>query len=212
MPAPLDGLTPAQQRAATHPAGPLADRRRRRAAGKTRALIARFARLVADGTPPEAITVLTFSEPAAAELRARVEATIEGAYEELTVTTFHGLCARLLGREPGAGGLDAFVEPVSVADRLALLLEHIDELALRHHDLQGNPAGLLASFIDRFDRLKAELVTAEDYARWADGLRRRRPRRSRARVRGHLPGARTDSGPSAERWTTATWCCAPTAC
>ena len=114
--------------------------------------------------------MLTFSEPAAAELRARVEATIEGAYEELTVTTFHGLCARLLGREPGAGRLDAFVEPVSVADRLALLLEHIDELALRHHDLQGNPAGLLASFIDRFDRLKAELVTAEDYARWADGL------------------------------------------
>jgi len=165
----LDAVTPAQQRAAAHPAGPLAIVGGP-GAGKTRALIARFARLVADGTPPEAITVLTFSEPAATDLRAQLEATIEGAYEELTVTTFHGVCARLLGREPGAGGLEAFVEPVSVADRLALLLEHIDELALRHHDLQGNPAGLLASFIDRFDHLKAELVTAQAYAQWADGL------------------------------------------
>ena len=121
------------------------------------------------------------------------------------------MCARLLGREPGAG-LDAFVEPVSVADRLALLLEHIDELALRHHDLQGNPAALLASFIDRFDRLKDELVTAEDYARWADGLG----------DGDDAPITSASSRPSTwhtngfwsepERWTTATWCSAPTAC
>src|SRR5687768_13925730 len=169
VPEPLDGLTPAQRRAAIHPAGPLAIAGGP-GAGKTRALIARFAQLVADGTPAESIALLTFSQPAAMELKEHVEAALEGAYEELTVTTFPGLCARLLAREPGGGSLDAFVEPVSVADRLALLLEHIDELALRHHDLQGNPAGLLATFIDRFDRLKAELVTAQRYACWAEGL------------------------------------------
>ena len=46
----------------------------------------------------------------------------------------------------------------------------MDELPLRRHDFQGNPAALLASFIERFDLLKEELVTAEDYERWAAGL------------------------------------------
>src|SRR5207247_6267366 len=41
---------------------------------------------------------------------------------------------------------------------------------LRSHDFQGNPAALLASFIERIDRLKAELVTAEEYATWAATL------------------------------------------
>src|SRR3954454_24213046 len=48
-----------------------------------------------------------------------------------------------------------------------MLLERIDELTLRRHDLRGNPAALLAGVIDRIDRLKEELVTAEEYAAWA---------------------------------------------
>jgi DNA helicase-2/ATP-dependent DNA helicase PcrA len=51
-----------------------------------------------------------------------------------------------------------------------MLLERIDELPLRHHDLRGNPSALLGSIVQRIDRLKDELVTAEDYAAWASTL------------------------------------------
>ena len=51
-----------------------------------------------------------------------------------------------------------------------MLLERIDELSLRHHDFGGSANALLASFVRRIDRLKAELIGAEDYARWAAGL------------------------------------------
>ncbi|HLM51947.1 MAG TPA: ATP-dependent DNA helicase, partial [Solirubrobacteraceae bacterium] len=55
-------------------------------------------------------------------------------------------------------------------DRLGILLERIDELTLRRHDLGGNPAALLASVVGRIDRLKDELIGAAEYAAWAGGL------------------------------------------
>ena len=41
---------------------------------------------------------------------------------------------------------------------LALLLERIDDLPLRRHEIRGNPAGLLARLLARIDGLKAERV------------------------------------------------------
>ena len=88
------------------------------------------------------------------------------------------LCARLLHGESPAAGLDPFAAAASGADRLALVLERIDELPLRSHDFEGNPAALLASFIERIDQLKAELVTIEEYE---DGPRCSRTGRRRSR-------------------------------
>jgi DNA helicase-2/ATP-dependent DNA helicase PcrA len=59
---------------------------------------------------------------------------------------------------------------VSAADRLAMLLERIDELPLRHHDLRGNPSATLGAIVRRIDRLKEELISAGDYAAWATTL------------------------------------------
>ncbi|HEV7461339.1 MAG TPA: UvrD-helicase domain-containing protein, partial [Solirubrobacteraceae bacterium] len=163
---PLRGLTDAQRDAAAHTGGPLLVLGGT-GTGKTRALIARFGWLVEQGVPPERIALLASSAATAAALRIRVESVIERAYEELTVATVPELCTRLLHGESPAAGLDPFAAAASGADRLALLLERIDELPLRSHDFQGNPAALLASFIERIDRLKAELVTVEEYAEWA---------------------------------------------
>jgi DNA helicase-2/ATP-dependent DNA helicase PcrA len=169
VPAVLDGLTDAQRQAVTHPGGPLAVVAGT-GTGKTRTLVARFAWLVESGLAPDAILALTFSGPAADELRTRLEAEIERPYEELSVSTFHGFCARLLREEAFAAGLDPFATPVTPADRLAMLLARIDELPLRRHDLHGNPAALLGSFVERFDRLKDELIACERYVEWAQGL------------------------------------------
>lgn len=138
--------------------------------GKTRVLEERFAWLLSAGAPPESVLLLAFSPTAADELRERLEARIESAYGELTVTTWRDYCARMLREEALEMGLDPFMTPVSAADRLAMLVERIDELPLAHHDLRGNPSALLASIVQRIDRLKAELVSCADYRRWAHEL------------------------------------------
>ncbi len=45
-----------------------------------------------------------------------------------------------------------------------MLLERIDELPLRRHEIRGNPAGLLARLIERIDSLKAQGVSAARFA------------------------------------------------
>ena len=46
-----------------------------------------------------------------------------------------------------------------------MLLDRLDELPLRRHEIRGNPAGLLARLLRRIDVLKAEAVDARVAAR-----------------------------------------------
>ena len=160
---------PAQPEAVTHPGGPLLVLGGA-GTGKTQVLADRFAWLAEHGTPPEEILVLGVTAATATDLRERIEARVTAPYEELCVTTFRDLCARLLRDEALEAGLDPFATPVAPGDRLATLLERMDELPLASHDLRGNPSALLGSIVGRIDRLKDELVTAEDYAAWAATL------------------------------------------
>jgi DNA helicase II / ATP-dependent DNA helicase PcrA len=139
--------------------------------GKTRALVHRHAWLASEGgAAPEQVLVLAGSEAAADAIRSGVEQLLERGFEELCVHTVPGFCARLLHDEALEAGLDPFVMPLAPADRLAMLLEHVDELTLRLHDFRGNPAALLAGVIARIDRLKEAMVTADEYVRWAAAL------------------------------------------
>src|SRR4051812_45680160 len=135
--------------------------------GRTEALARRLTRLVEEG---ERAIVLTRSVAAARRLRTRAEATIETAYEELVVHTHPVAAARLLREHATEAEIDPFFESLSPAERLAMLLDRIDELPLRRHEIRGNPAGLLARIVDRIDALKSAGVTAERFRRWSEQL------------------------------------------
>src|SRR5947199_23487 len=107
---------------------------------------------------------------AAADLRTRMETLIDTPYDELSVYGPEELCERLLRDEALEAGLDPLFAPVSAADRLALLLDRIDDLPLRRHEIRGNPAPLLAGFVERIDQLKDEMIRSVDFRRWAEGL------------------------------------------
>ncbi|MEA2346575.1 MAG: ATP-dependent helicase UvrD/PcrA [Thermoleophilaceae bacterium] len=158
-----------QSRAVAHPGGPLLVLGAA-GTGKTRVLAARFEWLVGQGTSPGAILMLMGSPSAASEMLIRLETAIDQPYEELRVSTFQGFAEALLHEEALELGLDPDFGPVSAADRLAMLLERIDELPLRHHEIRGNPAPLIGGFISRIDRLKQEMITAEEYRRYAHSL------------------------------------------
>jgi DNA helicase-2/ATP-dependent DNA helicase PcrA len=163
-------LTGDQARAVTHRGGPLLVLGGA-GSGRTAALVARFAHLVAGGTAPESILLLTRTASAADALRARVEDALgDRPFEELPVLPIHAMCARLLRDEALEAGIDPFAVTASPADRLALLLDRVDELTLRRHDLRGRPAAVLGAVIARIDRLKEAGVRARSFADWAAAL------------------------------------------
>jgi superfamily I DNA/RNA helicase/RecB family exonuclease len=170
VPEPPDALTPEQREVVTHRGGPLLVVGAA-GTGKTRTLLHRHAWLAGEGgLAPEAVVAVSSSEAAADALREGVEEALPGGFAELAVHTVHGVAARLLHDEALEAGLDPFVVCATPADRLAMLLDRVDELTLRLHDFRGNPAVLLGGVIARIDRLKDAMVTAAEYARWAAAL------------------------------------------
>ncbi len=152
-----DSSSDPQRSAVTHTGGPLLVIGGA-GTGKTRVLERRFAWLVEQGAPAHSVLALAFSPGAAAAMRTAVEELVEPPYDELHVGTFHSFCERLLRDEAPEAGLDPGFAVVSRADRVALMLDSLGELSLRRHEIRGNPAPLLAGFVSRIDRLKAETV------------------------------------------------------
>jgi DNA helicase II / ATP-dependent DNA helicase PcrA len=181
-----DGAQPtaAQLQVAAHRGGPLIVLGPA-GSGRSEALALRLAALVHDGESPERILLLTRSRAARAHLRDRVDSLLSPAHAELQIATYEEVAERLLRDYATEAGLDPFFATVSAPDRLAILLDRVDELPLRRHEIRGNPAGLLARLLRRIDVLKSEAVSAARLRDWAaereaeatDAAQRERARR-----------------------------------
>ncbi len=75
--------------------------------GKTRTLVYRVAYLVETGTPPERITLLTFTRRAAREMLSRASTLLDGRCERVEGGTFHAFCAAVLRRHAPRLGFPA---------------------------------------------------------------------------------------------------------
>ncbi|HET8639790.1 MAG TPA: ATP-dependent DNA helicase [Solirubrobacterales bacterium] len=147
-------LADAQERVVRHDEGPMLVVGAA-GTGKTEVLARRLARLAAEGVGPERVLVFATTRITSRRLRQRVEAQLEGPYEELWLGTWGALGERLLREHAEAAGLDPFFDVLGPAERLAMLLDRLDDLPLRRHQIRGNPAGLLARLLERIDTLKA---------------------------------------------------------
>jgi DNA helicase-2/ATP-dependent DNA helicase PcrA len=126
--------------------------------GKTELLVRRFAHLVSSGVGAERVLAIGSTRVTARRLRERSEAVVAGPFEELWIGSWDGIGERLLREHSDAAGLDPFFDVLGPAERLAMLLDRLDSLPLRRHEIRGNPAGLLARLLARIDDLKAEAV------------------------------------------------------
>jgi ATP-dependent helicase/nuclease subunit A len=103
--------------------------------GKTTVLVERFVRAVEAGVDVGSILVITYTDRAAAELRARIRARLaELGRPELTreldgawISTIHGFCLRLLKQHPFAAGLDPRFRVLDESQGAVLRVEAFDE-------------------------------------------------------------------------------------
>ena len=90
-PDPHKGLNPAQIEAVQAPTGPLLVLAGA-GTGKTRVVIARILHLVQQGTPPERILAVTFTNKAAKEMQTRVSKILGSTATSLSwLGTFHSI-------------------------------------------------------------------------------------------------------------------------
>ncbi|HWR00055.1 MAG TPA: ATP-dependent DNA helicase [Candidatus Methylomirabilis sp.] len=164
----LDGLNDAQRRAVTHGHGPLLIVAGA-GTGKTTVLTRRYVHLMqSERLTTENVLAVTFTEKAAGEMEDRILQILPNGTYDFWISTFHGLCQRLLEKYALEIGLPTRFRLLTETDGWLLLKRHIDELPLDHYRPLGNPVKFLAELLKHFSRAKDEGVTPETYLRFAD--------------------------------------------
>ena len=126
----LAGLNPAQLEAVEAIKGPvliLAGP----GSGKTRVITQRVAYLIKEcGVSPRHIMAVTFTNKAAKEMTERLDNLVSTAVKQLTLGTFHAICARILRQDGEAAGIDPHFVIYDDDDQIALTKRCLQELNL----------------------------------------------------------------------------------
>ncbi len=153
----LDGLNPEQRDAAATLGGPLLVLAGA-GSGKTRVLTHRIAHLLDNGVRPWNILAVTFTNKAAAEMKDRVARLVGDDARDLTVSTFHSFCVRVLRRDIEALGWSRRFTIYDTDDQRRLLKNIMKE--------QGIDTGKWkpAAIARHIDTAKNRMVPPEAYA------------------------------------------------
>ncbi len=126
----LESLNEAQRKAVTAVADPLLVIAGA-GSGKTRVLTHRIAWLIdVEGVSPQGLLAVTFTNKAAAEMRARVESLLKMPVNHLWIGTFHGLAHRLLRRHWQQARLPQNFQIIDSDDQLRIIKRLIKNLEL----------------------------------------------------------------------------------
>ena len=154
----LTDLTPVQREAVTHVDGPLLVLAGA-GSGKTRVITRRVAYMLGQGVGGGNILALTFTNKAAGEMKARIEALAPKS--GVWVGTFHSLCARLLRTYAPLVGIDRGYTIYDQGDRLRAVKDAMERLDLE--DASVTPERIDAAI----SRAKNDLTTPEAMAKRA---------------------------------------------
>src|SRR5712692_7999514 len=159
----IDSLNPEQREAVLQINGPLLILAGA-GSGKTRVITSRVAYLVSEGhAKPEEVLAVTFTNKAAEEMRARVEALLGSDCSRMWVSTFHSLCARLLRREAPAIGLSRDFVIYDSSDQLTVVKQALKALHIDDSFIQ--PRAALARISHAKNRMESPGALAES-ATW----------------------------------------------
>jgi DNA helicase-2/ATP-dependent DNA helicase PcrA len=127
--------------------------------GKTRVITHRVAYLIkVCGINPHRIMAVTFTNKAAREMAERLEKLLGQTAGDLTLGTFHAICARILRQEGKAVGLDSRFVIYDEEDQLTLIKQCLQELDL--DPKQYTPRAIQSAI----KYAKSRLLTPAEYA------------------------------------------------
>ena len=126
--------------------------------GKTRVITHRVAYLIkVCGVNPHHIMAVTFTNKAAREMEARLYHLVGGWVKDLTLGTFHAICARILRRDGKGMGIDPRFVIYDEEDQISLIKRSIGEVGL---DPKQYAPRAIASAITA---AKTRVLTPKDY-------------------------------------------------
>ena len=126
--------------------------------GKTRVIAHRVAYLIrVCGVNPHRIMAVTFTNKAARELGERLKRLVSSSVGDLTVGTFHAICARILRRDGKNIDVDAKFVIYDAEDQVSLIKRSIQEVGL--DPKQYAPRGIQSAIT----AAKSRLLTPADY-------------------------------------------------
>lgn len=153
----LSGLNPPQKEAVETIYGPvliLAGP----GSGKTRVITHRIAYLLrVCGVKPSHILAVTFTNKAAREMKERLERLVSFAVNDLTLGTFHAICAQILRRDGKAVGIESGFVIYDDDDQTSVLKRCLKELNL--DPKQYGPSALG----NAISAAKSQLLSPNDY-------------------------------------------------
>ena len=135
--------------------------------GKTAVIAERFRRMVEAGADPRSILVMTFTERAAAAMRARIEGSIGEAPGDLQVGTFHAISQRWLREDGPKAGVPAGFRILAGADRWILMREVLWESGKEALIDVERPDDVVGQLLKVLERMKQELVPVSRLRSWA---------------------------------------------
>lgn len=140
--------------------------------GKTRVITHRIAYLIAThDISPSNVLALTFSRKAAFEMLERVEALIDEHKDELWVMTFHGFCHRVLMDHALEANIPRNFKLLNRVDSWIFFKELLPQLNLKLYQNLSDPTYPIYSFLKFISRAKDELVSPQDYRRYAEAIK-----------------------------------------
>jgi len=153
----LADLNPAQREAAETINGPvliLAGP----GSGKTRVITHRIAYLIkVCGVNPRRIMAVTFTNKAAREMEERLHRLVSGSVKDLTLGTFHAICARILRKDGKAIGVNPRFVIYDEEDQISLIKRSTQEVGL--DPKQYAPKAIKSAI----SAAKSHILTPEDY-------------------------------------------------
>ena len=154
----LEGLNEPQQQAVTHTDGPLLIFAGA-GSGKTRTLTHRIANLIQNhNVPPARILAVTFTNKAAKEMRARLDALVGASSHRIWMGTFHAMCAQMLRINGGLIGIDPRFVIFDSDDSQRLMRAVLKEVDVDSERFAPNRV------LNRISEAKNKLQTPDDFA------------------------------------------------
>ncbi|HOX41288.1 MAG TPA: ATP-dependent helicase, partial [bacterium] len=163
----LVGLNDEQVQAVTHKNGPLLIIAGA-GTGKTTVVTKRIAYLINSKlAKPSEILALTFTEKAASEMEERTDTLIPYGFTDMWISTFHAFGDRLLRDHALELGLPANFKVLTATEQAIFMRQNLYAFDLKYYRPIANPLTHVEAMLSHFSRLKDELITPEQYIRFA---------------------------------------------